>query len=187
MTVIAKAKRLCGKNLFLRDITEGDAAFVFYLRTDPLKRKHISTTPDRLEDQIGWIQRYKEKNDQAYFIICDKDNNRLGCVRMYDPIRDSYCWGSWLMINGLDPFVAIESSLLVYAYGDFLGFSEARIDVRQGNEDVWKFHERFAGAELIDQNDLDRFYVVKREKICRILTKYRHLLTYPLVVDQLEL
>jgi hypothetical protein len=186
MAAITKAKRVVGKNLFLRDITEDDARFVFDLRTDPIKSKHLSAISGRIEDQASWIVSYKVKTDQAYFIVCDNQNNRLGCIRMYDPIGDSYCWGSWLMVSGLGPLVAIESALLVYSYGVFLGFSEARIDVRQKNEHVWKFHERFAGAELIKEDDLDRFYVVKGEKINRMLAKYCDFLKSPLVVEPLE-
>ena len=186
MAVITKAKRVVGKNLYLRDISEDDAQFVFDLRTDPVKSRHLSATSGRVEDQVNWIRSYKDKKDQAYFIVCDKENNKLGCIRMYDPIGNSYCWGSWLMLDGLGPLVAIESALLVYSYGVSLGFTEARIDVRQRNESVWKFHEKFAGAELIKEDDLDRFYVVKAEKISRMLAKYGEFLTSPLVVEQLQ-
>lgn len=183
MAVITKVKRVVGKNLYLRDICEDDAQFVFDLRTDPVKGRHLSATPGQVEDQVNWIRSYKDKKNQAYFIVCDKESNRLGCVRMYDPIGNSYCWGSWLMLDGLGPLVAIESALLVYSYGVFLGFTQARIDVRQRNESVWKFHENFAGAELIKEDDLDRFYVVKAEKISRVLAKYGKCLTSPLVVE----
>lgn len=47
------------------------------------------------------------------------------------------------MIGGLSPLISIESALLVYAYGKYLGFKEARIDVRKENNHVWNFHEKF--------------------------------------------
>lgn len=186
MAVITKAKRVVGKNLYLRDICEDDAQFVFDLRTDPVKSRYLSATSGRVEDQVNWIRSYKDKRDHAYFIVCDKESNRLGCIRMYDPIENSYCWGSWLMLDGLGPLVAIESALLVYSYGSYLGFTEARIDVRQRNDSVWKFHEKFAGAELIKQDDLDRFYVVKAKKISRMLEKYSEFLTSPLAVEHVQ-
>jgi RimJ/RimL family protein N-acetyltransferase len=185
MKSIIKAKRVFGKNLYLRDITEDDAKFVFDLRTNPEKNRYLSATSGRLEDQVNWIINYKSKNDQAYFIVCDKDGNKLGCIRMYDPIDDSYCWGSWLMINGLGPLVAIESALLIYAYGKNLGFNEARIDVRQANEYVWKFHEKFSSAALVKQDDVDRYYVVSKDKIDRLLAKYSDFLSNPLLVESL--
>lgn len=185
MKLILKAKKVYGKNLYFRDITEDDAKFVFDLRTNPKKNRYLSATSGRLEDQINWIVNYKSKNDQAYFIICDKDDNKLGCIRMYDPICYSYCWGSWLMINGLGPLVAIESALLIYAYGKNLGFNEARIDVRQANEHVWKFHEKFSSAALVRQDGIDRYYVVSEDKIDKLLIKYSNFLSSPLLIETL--
>jgi RimJ/RimL family protein N-acetyltransferase len=185
MKSVIKAKKVFGKNLYLREITVDDAKFVLDLRTNPEKKLYLSGTSGRLEDQVNWIDNYKSKDDQAYFIVCDKDGNKLGCIRMYDPIGDSYCWGSWLMINGLGPLVAIESALLMYAYGKELGFNEARIDVREANEYVWKFHEKFSSAALVKQDDVDRYYVVSKDKIDRLLAKYSNFLSSPLLRENL--
>jgi RimJ/RimL family protein N-acetyltransferase len=185
MNSVFTAKRVYGKNLYLRNITEDDAKFVFDLRTNPEKNRYLSLTSDRIEDQLNWIVKYKSKHDQAYFIVCDKDDRKLGCIRIYDPIDRSYCWGSWLMINGLSPLVAIESALLIYAYGKNLGFCEARIDVRKANESVWKFHEKFSSATLIKQDDINRYYVVSEEKIARMMSKYSNFLSSPLLIETL--
>ncbi|MDI9332720.1 MAG: GNAT family N-acetyltransferase [Alphaproteobacteria bacterium] len=185
MKSIIKARRVYGQNLYLRDITVDDAKFVFDLRTDPEKSRHLSATSGRLEDQVNWIINYTFKQDQAYFIVCDKEDNKLGCIRMYNPIGESYCWGSWLMIKGLGPVVAIESALLIYAYGKNLGFREARIDVRQENEYVWKFHEKFSSAELVRQDAIDRYYVVSENKIDRLLARYSGLFSKPLLIETL--
>jgi RimJ/RimL family protein N-acetyltransferase len=185
MKSVFVAKRVYGKNLYLRDITEDDAEFVFDLRTNPEKNRYLSATSDRIEDQLNWIVNYKSKDDQAYFIVCDRYDNKLGCIRMYDPIDDSYCWGSWLMVNGLGPLVAIETVLLIYAYGKNLGFCEARIDVRQANEYVWKFHEKFSSATLVMQDDIDRYYVVSEDKIAKLLAKYSNFLSSPLKIETL--
>jgi hypothetical protein len=102
---------------------------------------------------------------------------------MYDPIDDNYCWGSWLMIKGLGPLVAIETVLLIYAYGKNLGFSHARIDVRNGNEYVWKFHEKFSYAALVKQDNIRRYYVVSEDKIDKILGMYSNFLSSPLSIE----
>ena len=185
MSTLLKAKRVHGKNLYLRDITEDDAKFVFDLRTDPEKSRYLSAISDRLEDQVSWIMKYKSRHDQAYFVVCDVEGSKLGCVRMYDPTDDSYCWGSWLMISGLGPLVAIESALLIYGYGKSLGFRQARIEVRQANEYVWKFHERFSSAALVKQDDVDRHYVVGEDRIDALLDKYSNLLSSPLLIETL--
>ncbi len=183
MTSINRAKRVVGKNIILREVTEGDAKFIFDLRTDPLKSLHISPTDGGVEDQVNWIKNYKQKSDQAYFVIVDQNEVRLGCVRLYDPRGDTYCWGSWLMASGLGPLVAMESALLVYAFGLALGFNDARVEVRRENESVWRFHEKFAGAQLISETDLDRCYLVSFDQVNELLRKYSNFLTSPLHVE----
>jgi hypothetical protein len=182
---IKKAKKVNGAHLVLRDASVKDAEFILDLRIDPIKSRYLSTTSTKLEDQISWLKAYQLKKDQAYFIICDKDMNRLGCVRIYGPIENSYCWGSWLMIDGLSPILLIESVVLVYAYGKYLGFDEARISVRKENEGVWSFHEKFSSAELVDQTEIDYFYVIRKNSIESMLKKYAGLLTNPLEVEPL--
>lgn len=181
--VINKCNHVFGSNLYLREIEEEDADFVINLRVDPVKKKHLSVVSSNLKDQVNWIKQYKTKRDQAYFIVSDNQGNRLGCVRIYDPIKFSYCWGSWLMVSGLSPLVSIESVLLIYAYGRYLGFEDARLTVRQDNRFVWNFHEKFSSAELSSQTDLDRFYIVRRVNIEKLLKKHQNLLSLPLRVD----
>ncbi len=183
MTSLSRAKRVVGKNIVLREVTEGDAEFIFDLRTDPHKSLYLSPTNGEVEDQVDWIRNYKRKNDQVYFVLVDQNEKRLGCVRLYDPRGDTYCWGSWLMASGLGPLVAIESALLVYAFGLLLGFKDVRLEVRRENESVWKFHEKFAGAQLISETDLDRCYLVKFDQVNELLKKYGNFLTSPLQVD----
>ena len=179
---IKKATKIIGANVLLTDATVDDAEFILSLRLDPEKKKHLSTTSTSLEDQVNWLRSYKSKSDQAYFIIRDNSMNRLGCVRIYDPIEYSYCWGSWLMVSGLSPLISIESALLVYTYGQHLGFKEARIDVRKENTHVWKFHEKLFSAQRVSETDTDYFYVVKEEFINATLMKFSNLITKPLDV-----
>lgn len=182
MATLRKAKKIAGMNIYLRDVSEEDAKFIFDLRIDAEKNRYLSLSSDRLQDQVDWIKNYASRSNEAYFVICDNFDTKLGCVRMYSPANDSYCWGSWLMKNGLGPMAALESVLLIYAYGKHLGFNEARIEVRKLNEHVWRFHEKFFSAILLNEDDLNRHYVVRGESISEKLTKYRNLLTNPLNV-----
>jgi hypothetical protein len=183
---LRKAKTVAGANLVLRNATVDDAEFILSLRLDPDKSRHLARTSPRLEDQVAWLRSYEQATDQAYFVVCDRLGKAIGCVRLYEPIGQSYCWGSWLMVRGLSPLAAIEANLLVYAYGRWLGFTEVRLDVRRHNSAVWKFHERFAGATRVDESELDFFYVVRSEQVERLLDKYRHLLSDPLAVVPLQ-
>lgn len=122
------------------------------------------------------MRAYKTKTDQAYFIIEDKKAEKLGCIRIYSPSGDAFEWGSWLIVDGAAPYVALESALVIYAYARKLGFKKAKIEVRQENTSVWKFHENIFGAVLVDQNEIDRFYEVSDTLIDEKLSKYKRLL-----------
>jgi len=184
--VLHKARSVTGASLMLRNATIDDAAFILSLRLDPAKNRYLAQTSPRLDDQINWLRRYESRHDQAYFVICDEASTPLGCVRLYEPSGRSYRWGSWLMLSGLSPLVSIESNLLVYAYGQWLGFNEARFDVRRSNRSVWKFHERFSGATRVHETELDYFYVMGERQIDLLLAKYEHLVTRPLRVVACE-
>lgn len=173
---LKKEKFLYSKNLILRDADETDADFILRLRTDPIKSKFLSQTSASIEDQIAWMKSYKDRKDQAYFIIEDRASNKLGCIRIYNPTETCFDWGSWLIVGGAAPYVALESALSLYSYARRLGFLTAKIDVRKDNVTVWKFHENIFGAKLLRENDIDRFYEVAAEEIDMRLKKYQRLL-----------
>nr|WP_281388644.1 GNAT family N-acetyltransferase [Litorivivens lipolytica] len=153
----------------MRNAVISDSEFILSLRLDPDKGRYLSATVPSLVEQEAWMQKYEKSCDQAYFIIQSKDGRRLGCVRMYNPSGKSFEWGSWLMISGAPPFAALESALLIYRYAVDLGFEEARLEVRQDNVSVWKFHENVFGARLVDESERDRFYIVEKSMIKRVL------------------
>ena len=173
---LKKEKMLYSKNLALRDADETDAEFILKLRTDPKRSKFLSTTSASINDQIAWMKSYKDRNDQAYFIIEDKKSNKLGCIRIYNPTQTSFEWGSWLIVDGAAPYVALESVVSIYSYTRRLGFVNAKIDVRKDNVTVWKFHENIFGAVLVSESDVDRYYEISADEIDQRLEKYRKLL-----------
>jgi hypothetical protein len=185
MAKIVKSKRILGKNLVFRNVECDDAEFILKLRNNPTNSKYLSVTSASVEDQRNWILAYAKSMDQAYFVISDREGSPLGCVRIYDPTDHSYTWGSWILLPGLSPMAAMESALMVYSYGKHLGFKDARIDVRQSNLSVWRFHEKFSQALLIRETPQDRYYVVREEAIDRLLHRYQSLVSNPLLVEPL--
>lgn len=168
---IQKAKQVIGKTLILRDATKEDAEFIFSLRTDPVKSRFLSITSPLLKDQYLWLERYENSDDQAYFII-EYENNPIGTVRIYDQKGDSFCWGSWILIDGRPSHAAIESLLMVYSYASYhLGFTSSHFDVRKKNERAWRFYERF-GATRVSENDIDFFYSLSGNAINDTLAKH---------------
>jgi RimJ/RimL family protein N-acetyltransferase len=170
---LLKAKKVIGNKLAFRDITIGDASFILGLRTDEYKSRYLNSTVNDLERQKKWLDDYAKSEDQAYFIIESLSGRLMGAVRLYDPRGKSFCWGSWILIQGAPQAAAIESALMVYSYAlDHLGFSGSHFDVRKGNERVWRFHERF-GARRVGESEIDYFYEINTEEIRVARAKYK--------------
>lgn len=172
MPLFLKPKKIIGNNLILKNVSIEDASFILELRTNEKKSKHISATQNDLQKQIEWLKKYNTDNTQIYFLITNKDGDKVGTVRLYDKQDYSFCWGSWILKDGLPSSYAIESALLVYHFALSLGFKKSHFDVRKGNESVWKFHERF-GATRLKETDLDYIYNISIDEIEKSLLKYK--------------
>lgn len=176
-------KQLRGKTIYLRFVTENDAEFICNLRNNPALNQYISKSPAIIEEQKIWIKDYKKREKigkEYYFIICRSDNDQsIGTVRLYDFTmnpKKSFCWGSWILNVNKTRYAAIESALLVYKFGfEQLGFEQSHFDVRKENISVHNFHIRL-GAQLIDCNGLDNFYIYPIDKYKEILSDYRYIL-----------
>ncbi len=166
-------KFITGKNINLRDIELEDAEFILQLRLNESKSKHISKIENDLEKQIQFIKNYKINNKDFYFIIENKNQERLGTVRIYNIINSEFCWGSWITIPNAPKFCAIESALLIYKFAFFeKGFELTKFDVRKDNYSVNDFHQRM-GSKIYDEDELNFYYIYTKEDFEKILPKYQ--------------
>lgn len=166
-----KSDLILGINLFLRNAVSSDALFIFSLRTNPKKGKYLSYTNMDIEHQIAWLANYEKSDNQAYFIVCSLQGERLGCIRIYDPLGVNYSWGSWIMIDGLPPSFALEVVALILSYGKSLGFQTASVQVRKDNESVLKFHQNFLGAQLMGSDEKNYILFYSQDLIDKNLKK----------------
>lgn len=169
---ITQAKRIVGKTIVLRNANQEDAEFIVRVRTDQKKGRFISSTSPDVEKQREWLKSYEGSKGQAYFIIENYAGERFGTVRMYDQVGDSFCWGSWVIVDSAPAHYAIESALLLYAYALKLGFLKSHFDVRKGNSSVIKFHERF-GAIRAGETELDILFEISKKEIESSIIKYK--------------
>lgn len=170
--VIKRAKVILGNRLMLRDVTIEDAEFILSLRLDSKKSAYISPVENNLQKQIDWIENYLKNDGQAYFIICDKNGNNLGTVRLYNSIGNSFSWGSWILKEGAPTYAAIESALIVYKYAiAHLAFTSSHFEVNGNNTSVWAFHERF-GAKKIRESEIEYFYEINSSDITSSFLRY---------------
>jgi RimJ/RimL family protein N-acetyltransferase len=180
--VLMKPARIVGNNLVLKNATVEDASFILELRIDLIKSKFISKTSNDLELQKLWLQKYSHDCEQVYFVILDKQDNKVGTVRIYEIKEDSFCWGSWILKNGVSSSYAIESALLVYSFALTLGFKKSHFEVKRENHSVWKFHERF-GAQKVGESSDDYFYNISHESIINSIKKYKKYLPNNLIIE----
>ena len=157
--------RISGNNVDLRLVELDDAAFILSLRLDERLNRHISSTDDRLESQVEWLRRYKQREQagmEYYFIVEGKDGRPYGTVRLYDFQADSFCWGSWIMLPG-NPTKAFESAMLAYQCGfENLGFAKSHFAVDKNNLRVVAFHKRF-GAKVVREDDTNFYFQSTRD------------------------
>ncbi|MGN8112291.1 GNAT family N-acetyltransferase [Paraburkholderia sp. 22098] len=179
---IKRVKRMIGNKIALRGVTRSDASFILSLRTDPKKSAFLSKVTEDLTAQQKWIERYLSDSGQAYFIIEDHSGRELGTVRLYDARGNSFCWGSWIVVEGAPWAVSIESALIVYKFAlDFLGFQCAHFEVDKRNSSVWTFHERF-GAKRVEETDIEYKYMIDTPSIRASLDRYRRYLPGDLAI-----
>lgn len=165
-----------GKNINLRTVNIDDASFIYNMRQNQFKTKYLSRVVGTLENQKEWIVNYKQrelKQQEFYFVIESKSDEKLGLVRIYDLQDKSFCWGSWLIKDDAPTSTAIESVLQIYEFGFYnLGFEKSHFDVRKGNDKVLSFHQRF-GAKIVDENELDYFFNFEKNDYEIIKKRYK--------------
>jgi RimJ/RimL family protein N-acetyltransferase len=165
-----------GKSANLRIVVIEDAEFLLSLRLDPEKNRYISSVENDLGKQIDWLKSYKEREkrrEEYYFIIEDKSGSPFGCLRLYDFIEKSFCWGSWILKDDRPSTMAVESALLVYEFAFYsLKFTNCHFDVRKGNEKVIAFHERL-GAKIKSEDELNYYFNYSQSDYESIKPRYK--------------
>lgn len=156
--------RLIGKYVKLREVTVDDAEFILSLRCDEKKTRFLHKTEYNVEKQVEYIKRYFTIPDEWYFIIENLTGERIGTYRIYDVQGDSFCIGSWLLVDGVSAAESFESDWLLRMYGfDVLGFKKIHFDVRKGNKKVIAYH-KMVGARITGETDLDWLWEITREE-----------------------
>lgn len=179
---LVKPKAIIGDGLVFGDACVEDAAFILMLRTDAEKSQFLSHTSNDIGRQEAWLENYEQDQSQAYFIIKSKTGEKVGTVRMYDQVGDSFCWGSWILKQGTPSSYGIESALIVYKFALECGFRKAHFDVRKQNTSVWRFHERF-GAIRVGETENDYLYIIGEGEIQKSLARYAKYLQRSIAIE----
>lgn len=161
---------LRAKTVYLRLVTEQDAAFICSLRTDSNLSKFISKTSNQVEAQRQWIVSYKQREarqEEYYFVICrNSDDLPIGTTRMYDFEEDpkSFRWGSWILNKDKTKYAALESALIIYKLGfEHFDFVNCRFEIMKENQRVHDFNLKM-GAKPVSEDDTFIYYIFTKER-----------------------
>ncbi len=148
-------KPIEGKYVTLRSCTEEDAEFTLGIRQDPDFVDCFPPLDITLDQQKAWINKQREKPGDYFFVVWDKDGNRIGTISIYG-VEGKRAESGRLAIKGTNPFQALEAQILSFrfAFGE-LGLECIDAYIFADNERALRFNKQFAGrrkAPEIDEN-----------------------------------
>jgi hypothetical protein len=129
-----------------------DAEFIVEIRADAVSKGFLKRGAENAEMQRDWLKKYFERSNQEhdhYFMITEH-GRKCGTLRvsLLDPAQEMFTWGSWCLVPGLNPLVAIASYLLAYEVGFAIPEKKwAIFEVHQNNAGVLAFHRRMGAVE----------------------------------------
>lgn len=155
-----------GEIINLRLVKEEDADFILRLRNDKELSKFISPTNISLEEQIEWIKRYKirkNKNEEFYFIVENKENVACGTVRIYniDFEMKEGTWGSFIL-DKIRPDGASNEVIklsLKFAFEE-LKLEKLCLDVRKENYKAIHIYEKNDFVKI--REDEENYYYLRK-------------------------
>ena len=164
-----------GKYTNIRFVRVEDAEFILSLRCNEKKAQFLNKTEYNIEKQKEYIKNCLNKDNEWYMIIENKKNKPIGTYRIYDLRKDSFCIGSWLMVDGCSSLEMIEGEFLVKKYAfNKTGFKKFHFDVRKNNKKVIRYH-KMMGAKQVGETEQDYLFECTEkdylEKISKFLPK----------------
>lgn len=161
-----------GKYTNIRLVREDDAEFILSLRCDEQKSKYLHKTEYNVDKQKEYIKNCLSKDNEWYFIIENKKQEPIGTYRIYDLKDDSFCIGSWLMIDNCSPIDMMEGEYLAKMFAfKATGFNKFHFDVRKDNKKVIRYH-KMMGAKVVGETELDYLFECTKEDYLNNIKKY---------------
>lgn len=105
---------IVGKYVTLRSATVDDAEFTLALRQDKRITRYMPYLDITLEQQIAWIKKQRETEGDYFFVVWNRNNERVGTIGVYD-IKGYYAEKGRHAMQGT-PFESIESIFLLLRF-----------------------------------------------------------------------
>lgn len=139
-------------NCRLRPVCLEDAEFIIRVRTQERAAGKIGHTTTSISDQVAWISRYLERENDYYWIIeCVKTGMPIGVIGLYDFTQDGLeaMPGRWVMMPQKE-VSAMAPIFLMYGFAfESLGVRRLAISVMPDNRQILRFHEDVCGAHAV--------------------------------------
>jgi len=168
---------------YYRLVEEEDYEFIFLLRNDKERSRHLSKIKEDIESQRIWIKNYKlreRSGDEFYFIALNPENSeRMGVFRLYNFTNGSFGTGSWLYKSGLKNQPVIGNIVGKEIGFDLLKFEKCIFDVRKENATVLAYHKLF-NPVLVHEDDLNFYFELAKSSFEKTKTQILKLFGYAL-------
>lgn len=152
-----------GKYVDLKSCTEDDAEFTRAIRKDPEFVKFLPAIDNTIEEQKAWIRHQREKDGDYFFVVWDKEGNRIGTISIYD-VHGDHAESGRLAIKGDNPLQAIEAQLLSFSFAfAVLGLECIDGYIYADNERAIRFNKLFAGRHYAPEMDDNGKMIVRIE------------------------
>lgn len=172
--------------LTYRFVNEGDAEFIYKLRSDATLSKYIHDIHGGVEQQVEWIRKYKERefNGEEYYFIFFKEGEPVGLNRLYSFHDTTYTGGSWVMApnSSMEVVLAVPLIIREIAFEELgMTFEDNYDATHVDNKKVIKFNKMF-GCKIYKH-----FMDVKGEYVAMSLTKEDFEANKPRLINMLNL
>jgi len=151
---------LKGRFVNLRSVTEDDAAFILEIRSNPAISKYLPQIRITVEQQQAWITKQRVDSDSYYFIITDKEHNKIGTISVYNIFDGHAEVGRYCSIGDF-----VQNSEAVILHNDFI-FNILFLNYIDGwvykdNTHVLSLNKGFGyevDGEALDKDGIPYFY-----------------------------
>lgn len=172
--------------LTYRFVNEGDADFIYRLRSDSTLSRYIHDIHGGVEQQVEWIRKYKERESRGeeYYFIFFRDGKPVGLNRLYSFHDTTYTGGSWVMVPNSPMEVVLAVPLIIreIAFEELEMTFEDNYDATHvDNKKVIKFNQMF-GCKIYKH-----FMDVKGEYVAMSLKKEDFEANKPRLINMLNI
>ena len=169
-----RQKDLQGKIVDLSPVTENDLTDIIRMRNDPKMMYYLNQPMQiTLDSQKAWYEKYKERADDLYWTIKNKDGQVIGTNRLYNVTTDRCEQGSLMVdtrYSRTAPF-AVEGILLSLDFAfDVLNVKTIVNEDRHDNKNMNSLTKRF-GFQFLRKIDIRgvsfNYYELQRDNYKR--------------------